>query len=242
MEQVRGDSGVRQHPLYRRGVDAAQDGADDLDRVPSRRGGAGARVPFRTFPATCWPFFSWPRYSLSSWFSAISSTVLVSCFSSPSAGQRQALLPGPPHQLLRRLLLGRQLRPGFFVTSSSVTFITAPLPLNTRLSDQCRKHRCQDSLENPSERSHDHGGRHSQFRVCMGMARCSVTCALSDRTHNMCSQVVPNPAGRPMARMSTGGVDTGDKSPGLQRLGAANPQVRASAGADHPSLPGSNAK
>ncbi len=44
MEQVRGDSGVRQHPLYRRGVDAAQVGADDLDRVPSRRGDAGQAV------------------------------------------------------------------------------------------------------------------------------------------------------------------------------------------------------
>jgi hypothetical protein len=94
------------------------------------------------------------------------------------AGQRQALLPGPPHQLLRRLLLGRQLRPGFFVTSSSVTFITAPLPLNTRLSDQCRKHRYQDSLETPqkspmitvgdirsSECVYGHGALFSHMRV-----------------------------------------------------------------------------
>ena len=55
----------------------------------------GAGVPFRTFPATGWPFFSWPRYSVSSWFSAISSTVLVSCFSSPSGRSATGPAPGP---------------------------------------------------------------------------------------------------------------------------------------------------
>jgi hypothetical protein len=59
------------------------------------------RVPFRTFPATGWPFFSCPRCSVSSWSRAVSSTCLVSCFSSPSSPVSDKLCsrtraPAPP--------------------------------------------------------------------------------------------------------------------------------------------------
>jgi len=104
-----------------------------------------ARVPFRTFPAAGCPCFSCPRCSVSSWFSAVSSTVLVSCLSSPSGPVRDR----PCSRACRTSscaatssAVGSGLF--FFVTSSSVAFITAPLPLNTTLSDQGRKHRYQD--------------------------------------------------------------------------------------------------
>ena len=44
VEQVGGQRRAGQHPADRRGVDAAQVDADDLDRVPPRRGGAGQPV------------------------------------------------------------------------------------------------------------------------------------------------------------------------------------------------------
>jgi hypothetical protein len=147
-----------------------------------------------------------------------------------------------PGQRLCRLPAGGNYGLVFFVTSSSVTFITAPVPLNTRLSDQCRKHRYQDSSENPSEGAGDHGRRHSQFTVCKRIGRCSVTCVLFDRTHNACgSQVVPNPAGRPMAGRSAGSrhgrlITRVAKVGGGERSGAR--QRRSGS----PSLSGSNAK
>ena len=74
-----------------------------LGRVPFRM-----LVESRSSRARC---FSWPRCSVISSFNAVSSTLLVNCFSSPSGpGQGQALLPGRPHQLLRRSLLRRGLR------------------------------------------------------------------------------------------------------------------------------------
>ena len=68
-------------------------------------------------------------------------TVLVSCLSSPSGPVRDR-----PCSRARRTICSAAIASAvgsgfFFVTSSSVAFITAPLPLNTRLSDQGRKHR-----------------------------------------------------------------------------------------------------
>ena len=54
-------------------------------------------------------------------------------------GQGQPLLPRLPDQLLGRRLLGRRFRL-LLLTVSSVSVITAPFLLNTRLSDQDRKH------------------------------------------------------------------------------------------------------
>jgi len=62
------------------------------------------------------------------WFSAVSSTVLVSCLSSPiGAGQRQALsrARATSSSATRSAAVGSA---SFFVTSSSVAVITAPLP------------------------------------------------------------------------------------------------------------------
>jgi hypothetical protein len=94
-------------------------------------------------PLVTGPLFSWPRRSVISWFSAVSSTVLVSCFSSP---------PGPvsdrPCSFARATSSSASFSSAvgsrfvLFVTSSSVAFITAPLPPNLRFSDQGRKHRC----------------------------------------------------------------------------------------------------
>ena len=107
------------------------------------------RAPLRMFPepGAGRPCFSWPRCSVISWFSAVSSTCLVSCLSSPSGP-----VSDRPCSRARRTIssaasssaVGSRLV--FFVTSSSVASvsvasISAPLPLNTRLSDQGRKHR-----------------------------------------------------------------------------------------------------
>ncbi len=57
------------------------------------------------------------------------------------AGRGQAMLPARRTSFSCRLLLTRRLRLSFFfATFSSVAVITTPLPLNIRLSDQCRKH------------------------------------------------------------------------------------------------------
>ena len=75
---------------------------------------------------------------------AVSRITLISCSSGPSGPVRDRTgpAPGPADQLLGRLLLTRRLRLSFFfATFSSVAVITTPLPLNTLLSDQGRKHR-----------------------------------------------------------------------------------------------------
>src|SRR5215510_13330877 len=64
-------------------------------------------------------------------------------------GQRQALLRA--RRTISSAIFSSAVgsRPAFFVTSPSVAPITAPLPLNTRLSDQGRTHRCQGSVALP---------------------------------------------------------------------------------------------
>src|SRR5947209_4258426 len=73
------------------------------------------RQPLRIFAdsrsgsASC---FSYPRCSVISSFSAVSSTVFVNSFKQPiRAGQGQALLPRLGHHRRRSHLLGRQLPP-----------------------------------------------------------------------------------------------------------------------------------
>jgi hypothetical protein len=92
-----------------------------------------ALVPFRTFPDSvpARPCFSCPRCSVISSFSAVSSTDLVSCFSSPSGPVRDR-----PCSRARRTsslaAVSSAVGSGFFllaVTSSSVAVITAPFPL-----------------------------------------------------------------------------------------------------------------
>ena len=93
------------------------------------------RVPLRTFEAkrpgsaSC---FSCPRYSIISSFNAVSSTVFVNCFSSPS-GQ----VSDKPYSLVKRtssLAAVSSAEDSTFLdfTTSSAVVITAPSPPSTR--------------------------------------------------------------------------------------------------------------
>jgi hypothetical protein len=102
-----------------------------------------ALVPLRTLPATGLPCFSCPRCSVISSFSAVSSTTLFRCLSSPSGpvNDNPCSFASRTNSLAA---ISSTDQSGFFlaVIPLSVVVITAaPLLLNTQLSASGRKHR-----------------------------------------------------------------------------------------------------
>jgi len=132
-------------------------GVPAILKLPSRRRGTSSRtspcsrsapalgrVPLRLLPGSlpAGAFFSCPRCSVSSWSRPFPGSPWSAARAGRPGRSGTGPAPGPADQLLGRLLLTRRLRLSFFfATFSSVAVITTPLPLNTLLSDQCRKHR-----------------------------------------------------------------------------------------------------